>query len=75
MTADQRLISERFPRSSRYHPEWVLANVSGGAHALWLTEWLTEAITETSGAGMTLVASTLPPSPTSRRQKSAGLLA
>jgi SAM-dependent methyltransferase len=31
-----------FPRSSRYHPEWVTAGVSGGANALWLTEWLTE---------------------------------
>ncbi len=40
MTADQRFISECFPRSSRYHPEWVLANVSGRAHALCLTEWL-----------------------------------
>lgn len=33
---------ERFPRSSRYHPDWVLAGTSGGANALWLTEWLTE---------------------------------
>src|SRR6266566_3227989 len=41
MTADQRLVSERFPRSSRYHPEWVMTNISGGAHSLWLTEWLT----------------------------------
>jgi len=40
MTPDQRLSSDRFPRSSRYHPEWVLANASGGANALWLTEWL-----------------------------------
>lgn len=35
---------DRFPRASRYNPEWVLASASGGAHALWLTEWLTEAI-------------------------------
>lgn len=41
VTADKRLISERFPRSSRYHPEWVKASVSGGANSLWLTEWLT----------------------------------
>jgi cyclopropane fatty-acyl-phospholipid synthase-like methyltransferase len=38
---DSRLFSERFPRSSQYHPEWVLANASGGANVLWLTEWLT----------------------------------
>ncbi len=41
---DQWLITERFPRSSQYHPEWIRASVSGGAHALWLTEWLTEAV-------------------------------
>jgi SAM-dependent methyltransferase len=44
MTADQRLITERFPRASGYHPEWVLASVSSAANALWLTEWLTEAL-------------------------------
>jgi SAM-dependent methyltransferase len=36
--------SERFPRSARYHPDWVLAGVSGAANALWLTEWLTGAM-------------------------------
>ena len=41
MTADNRLVSEHFPRSSKYHPEWVVANASGGANALWLIEWLT----------------------------------
>lgn len=41
MTSDQRLVSEHFPRSSQYHPDWVLANAGGGANALWLTEWLT----------------------------------
>jgi ubiquinone/menaquinone biosynthesis C-methylase UbiE len=40
VTSDQRLVSERFPRSSRYHPDWVLANASGGANSLWVTEWL-----------------------------------
>ncbi len=40
MTSDQRVVSEHFPRSSQYHPDWVLANASGGANALWLTEWL-----------------------------------
>ena len=40
----KQLMSERFPRSSRYNPEWVLANASGGANALWLTEWLATAL-------------------------------
>jgi SAM-dependent methyltransferase len=44
MTMDERLISDRFPRASSYHPEWVLAGVSGGANPLWLTEWLTESL-------------------------------
>jgi SAM-dependent methyltransferase len=44
MTPDNRLLSDRFPRSSQYNPDWVLANASGGANALWLTEWLTTAL-------------------------------
>ena len=44
MTPDNRLVSERFPRASRYHPEWVLANASGGANSLWVTEWLATAL-------------------------------
>ena len=44
MPADDNLLVERFPRSSNYHPDWVLAGVSGGANPLWLTEWLTEAL-------------------------------
>jgi SAM-dependent methyltransferase len=44
MSVDERLVSERFPRASNYHPEWVLAGVGGGANPLWLTEWLTEAL-------------------------------
>ena len=44
MSQDDRLLTDRFPRSSQYHPEWVLANASGGANALWLVEWLTEAL-------------------------------
>ena len=44
MPTDSRLMSDRFPRSSAYHPDWVLASVSGGANPLWLTEWLTEAL-------------------------------
>lgn len=35
---------EQFPRSSKYNPEWLIANASGGANALWLTEWLTDAL-------------------------------
>jgi SAM-dependent methyltransferase len=41
---DQRLSTDRFPRASAYHPEWVLAGISGGANPLWLTEWLVEAL-------------------------------
>jgi SAM-dependent methyltransferase len=44
MPADNRLLSERFPRSSHYNPEWVLAHASGGANSLWVTEWLTSAL-------------------------------
>ena len=44
MTADERLVAKRFPRASNYHPEWVMASASGGANALWLTEWLAEAM-------------------------------
>jgi cyclopropane fatty-acyl-phospholipid synthase-like methyltransferase len=44
MPSDKRLVSERFPRSSQYHPEWVMASVSGGANSLWMTEWLTAAM-------------------------------
>ena len=41
---DQRFVSEKFPRSSAYNPEWVIASVSGGANSLWLTEWLAPAL-------------------------------
>jgi SAM-dependent methyltransferase len=41
MAFDNRLLTERFPRASQYHAEWVIANASGGANSLWLTEWLT----------------------------------
>ena len=44
MPSDQRFVSERFPRSSQYHPEWVIASASGGANPLWLTEWLARAL-------------------------------
>ena len=41
---DPRLVSARFPRSSTYHPDWVIANASGGANALWLSEWLADGL-------------------------------
>jgi SAM-dependent methyltransferase len=44
MPSDERLLSDQFPRASQYHPEWVLAHVSGGANSLWLTEWLASAL-------------------------------
>ena len=49
MTRDQRLVSERFPRSSQYNPEWVLTHASGGANSLWITEWLATALDLRSG--------------------------
>jgi cyclopropane fatty-acyl-phospholipid synthase-like methyltransferase len=44
MSSDQSLLPERFPRSAKYNPEWVLASISGGANALWMTEWLAAAL-------------------------------
>jgi SAM-dependent methyltransferase len=44
VTSDNRFASEQFPRSSRYHPDWVIASASGGANSLWVTEWLTTAM-------------------------------
>jgi SAM-dependent methyltransferase len=44
MTIDRLLVSERFPRSARYNPEWMVAGVSGAACALWLSEWLSGAL-------------------------------
>jgi cyclopropane fatty-acyl-phospholipid synthase-like methyltransferase len=44
MPSGDLFVSERFPRSSQYHPEWITASVSSGANALWLTEWLAEAL-------------------------------
>jgi cyclopropane fatty-acyl-phospholipid synthase-like methyltransferase len=41
---DARLLSERFPRSNKYSPEWLIAGCSGGANPLWLTEWLTSSV-------------------------------
>jgi cyclopropane fatty-acyl-phospholipid synthase-like methyltransferase len=44
MNSDRRLISERFPRSAKYNPEWVVASASGASNALWITEWLSGAM-------------------------------
>lgn len=49
MNADNQPVAERFPRSLRYHPDWIVANASGGANALWLTEWLAPALDLTPG--------------------------
>jgi SAM-dependent methyltransferase len=43
MDADLRLVSERFPRANKYHPDWAISSASG-ANALWLSEWLAEAM-------------------------------
>ena len=40
----RRLMTEQFPRSNKYNPEWLIAGCSGGANPLWLTEWLTSAV-------------------------------
>ena len=44
MAQDNRLTSERFPRASGYHPDWVIAGMGSPSNALWLTEWLCEAL-------------------------------
>jgi cyclopropane fatty-acyl-phospholipid synthase-like methyltransferase len=44
MSVMERLTSPRFPRASKYHPDWVVTNASGGANALQLAEWLSEAV-------------------------------
>ena len=41
---DERFVSERFPRSAAYHPDWVMAAISGAANPLWMAEWLAEAL-------------------------------
>lgn len=45
MTSSDGFTSPSFPRASAYHPDWIAASVGGGANSLWLTEWLTEAMT------------------------------
>src|SRR6476646_2730317 len=49
VTTNRQLVSERFPRSSQYNPDWILASASGGANSLWLTEWLTSEMDLRSG--------------------------
>ena len=44
MTTAGGFDSPRFPRSAAYHPDWILAGISGAAHPLWMTEWLAEAL-------------------------------
>lgn len=41
MITDNRCTSPAFPKSAKYHPDWIKASASGGANSLWLTEWLT----------------------------------
>ena len=40
-SADHNLRDERFPRSNRYDPHWILENQMG-LNPLWLTEWVCE---------------------------------
>jgi cyclopropane fatty-acyl-phospholipid synthase-like methyltransferase len=49
MRAMNKLLSDRFPRSNAYHPDWVIGRGSGGANALWLTEWLAEELALSPG--------------------------
>jgi SAM-dependent methyltransferase len=44
MSPDDRLVCDRFPRSSQYNADWILTHASGGANSLWLTEWLASAL-------------------------------
>jgi SAM-dependent methyltransferase len=42
-TLENPLRSEKFPRSNKYDPEWILANQMG-LNPLWLTEWVCQEI-------------------------------
>jgi cyclopropane fatty-acyl-phospholipid synthase-like methyltransferase len=42
---------ERFPRSSKYDPQWVIDNLMG-PNVLWLAELLSQAMTLTPGMGV-----------------------
>lgn len=41
--SSHQLLHDRFPRSAKYHPEWIKNNSFGGP-VLWLAEWLTESL-------------------------------
>jgi ubiquinone/menaquinone biosynthesis C-methylase UbiE len=41
---DRHVPTARFPRASKYHPDWIASSVSGGANSLWLAEWLSQAM-------------------------------
>ncbi|MBY0502818.1 MAG: methyltransferase domain-containing protein [Bryobacteraceae bacterium] len=41
---DTHLLDPQFPRANEYHPQWLIANASGGANSLWLAEWLSQAL-------------------------------
>src|SRR5262249_54863180 len=40
---------QRFPRASKYNPEWLISAASGGANSLWMAEWLGEGVDLRSG--------------------------
>jgi len=44
VTSHSLFEDERFPRASRYHPDWIKASLGGGANSLRLTEWLAGAL-------------------------------
>lgn len=43
MDMEQLLTKKQFPRSGRYETDWMLDNQMG-PNAVWLTEWLCEAL-------------------------------
>ncbi|NSW91880.1 MAG: methyltransferase domain-containing protein [Firmicutes bacterium] len=43
MERNHILWTEKFPRTNKYDPDWIIDN-SMGPNALWLTEWLCQAI-------------------------------
>ena len=45
MIENFNLLNVRFPKASKYHPDWIKASASGGANSLCLTEWLTGSLT------------------------------
>ncbi len=43
-TVQQRDLRRVFPKTSVYNPLWIKASASGGAHPLWLAEWLSNGL-------------------------------